>query len=741
MLIEQSSARVSGAALGSGRLFWHGSLGLWALLPGAILFFLSAWYHYTLYLPQPDRPHRLTLLDDVFALGVALLMVLVGLVLGRRILCHFELDDFSPLERGALAIGVGWGLLSLGVLALGLAHLLYLWALFAGMSLVLLIGWRDVWQVAAKLCKRELYRSFGKMRPGGFWEWSLGALALLEMLLVGVQALTLPYVPLGYDLYQYHWAVPELYLLHHQVYVFPGWAHADFPIQNDLLSVPALAVQEPVAALMIQMTFGLLSLALLAGVLYRYVGRQGALLGIALYLASPLLTGVLGIGYAESALAYYAVASLVIVLARLRQQLSDKPVPWRLLVLGGIFGGMGLATKYTQGAVIVGVGVLILGTGILKMVGRVHRQQYFWPVVREMALGVAAYAGGVFLPIAPWLIKDWVLLGNPIYPLLWGGPGWDAARSQMSAVTFGHFGPQGPLWLRLLSAFFSLFFDTSHVGEPFLMPPNYALLIVLLVPAFWPLARWNQQKSQAAEQSQIALRWAWPWLLVGGCGYVLWVLSQALVGRYAIAWMVLLIVPAALALLHAHRLLKRWPLLRGTLRGFVLFLLLLGPLWTLQYWVGNNPFSLLTGAQSLRQWEAQHIMEPDYWSMVDYVNSQLPRDAKVLLVGQAAGYFLQGRDYVDDSGDDWIPYLETEGHTQAGMLRLLQQDGFQYLIYGERTLQYIIHTYGNAYLGSFLPAFRQFLADSLNEVWSYKNFHIYKIPVGLSIRLIQPGED
>ncbi|HEU5200997.1 MAG TPA: hypothetical protein VFU32_15265 [Ktedonobacterales bacterium] len=703
----------------------------WLALAAALAFLtLAACYHYLIYLPQPDRPHRLTALDDLFALGVAALVALTGLVLGQWLLRPFRLAGFSSLERGALAIGVGWGLLSLGVLALGLTHLLYLWALLAMIGVIVLAGWRDVGHVLATLSKREWYRSLDQIKPKGFWEHALALLALVELVFVGLQALTLPYVPLGYDLYQYHWAVPELFLLHHQVYAFPGWAHADFPIQNDLLSLLALAVQEPVAALLIQMTFGLLCLVLLAGALYRCAGRSGAWLGIALYLGSPLLTSVLGNGYAESALAYYAVASLVVALAGLRQRSSTEgAASWRLLFLGGIFAGIGLATKYTQLQVIVGMGALIPGAGVLMLVRARREQQPLKPIGREMALGAAAYASGVMLPLVPWLMKDWALLGNPIYPFVWGGPGWNAARAQMGVVTFDHFGPPGPLWLRLLSAFFSLFFDGSHMGEPHLLPPNYTLLTVALVPIFW-LFTWRHQKSQTAGKPQRPSGHAAPWLLVGGCGYVLWVLSQALVGRYAIAWVALLIVPATAALLHVHQLLRRWPLVRGALQSVVLFLLLLqGPISTSQYLNGNNPLALLTGAQSLRQWEAQHLMEPDYWSMVDYVNAQLPRDAKVLLVGQAAGYFLQGRDYIADSGDDWIPYLETEGRTHAGMLKVLQQNGFRYLIYGEKTLQYIVDTYGNAYLGSFLPAFRQFLTDSLTEVWSYQDFHIYKIPL------------
>jgi hypothetical protein len=121
-------------------------------------------------------------------------------------------------------------------------------------------------------------------------------------------------------------------------------------------------------------------------------------------------------------------------------------------------------------------------------------------------------------------------------------------------------------------------------------------------------------------------------------------------------------------------------------------------------------------------------MEPAYWETITYINTHIPRDARILLLGRGAGYFLEGRDYVADSGDDWIPYLETEGRTPAGILALLRQAGFRFVVYEEHTLHFIIDTYGNHYIESFLPAFRQFLASSLHEIKTIGGFHIYAVP-------------
>ncbi len=110
-----------------------------SLIAALLLLVTATLYHYLIYLPQPDRPHRFTLLDDVFALGVVLLIGAAGLVLGRRVLTAFTLRGMTRLEQGALSLGLGWGVLSFAVLLLGLVHLLYTWTLLIGLSLVIVV--------------------------------------------------------------------------------------------------------------------------------------------------------------------------------------------------------------------------------------------------------------------------------------------------------------------------------------------------------------------------------------------------------------------------------------------------------------------------------------------------------------------------------------------------------------------------------------------------------------------------
>jgi hypothetical protein len=560
---------------------------------------------------------------------------------------------------------------------------------------------------------------------------------LLDLPLLLLQTFTLPYLARGYDLYQYHWAVPKLYLFHHAIYAIPGWAHANFPFQTEMLNLLAFAFSAPVTPLMLQALYGMLAVLLLAGVLFRHAGSLAAWLGAALCLSSPLFRDLLPTGYAEMAVTYYGVAAVVVVLAWVKQAQPTRGPGFWLLFLAGLFVGFGLGAKYWEVQIAAGIMLLLAVTALVEIVRAQKHGASPLQVIRYHLLGALAFGTAILLPLLPWLGKDWLLLGNPIYPFLWGGAGWDQARTQVGLVTLAHFGPQGPLWQRLGGAFFGLFFDAAHAGELPLIPPNYLLLAALLPGVLfllWCVLRWRKHAPTRL--------WQWAgseelrWLVIIAGAYLAWVLSHASVDRYALPWIVLLCVPAALTLQRLCQVVWQRPLLRSealllrtALPGFILLaVIVLGPLLSLQIWSFPDPLSLLTGKVSLQRWQALHIMDPSYWATIDYVNTHLPHTGKLLLLGRGTGYFITEQDYVADSDEDWIPYLESEGKTPGGILALLRQEGFTYVVYEENTLRFVVTNYENPYLGSFLPAFSQFLSSSLIELQTFANFHIYAIP-------------
>lgn len=713
----------------------RGFVGRLVFLGGALgLFILSAWYHFLIYAPQPNHSHRFTILDDFFALGLMGIVALAGLAMGRRVMRLFPPAGFSRLEWNTLALGLGWGIGSLSILAIGLAHLLYPWALALLVGLALALCWRETWHILTFLTWQRLIAAVRRCIPRGRLEVALAVLLAPELFLLGLQSLALPYVPYGSDAYLYHWVVPQLYLLHHAIIIWPGWAAADVPLNSEMFSTLALAFRSEVAAIWLQAVFGIAIILLLAGYLHRMFGRKAVWLGVTLCCANPLFASLLFSSQPELAASYYGIASLLVALAWLKQtQSPETRGRLRLLALAGLFAGFGLGVKYTEGQILIGILLLLFSAALARLLANRKYVPTRWQDARRACTGILLYGAACLFALSPWLLRDWALLGNPIYPFLWGGPGWNAARLTSWRLSTAHIGIQGTVWRQMALGLFDLFLNTQRNGDQFYAPPNYVLLLALLAPIVL-LIGWRFSRSGRQSQRALALQHAMPWLVVAGSAYIAWILSQAKVTYYAFLWLLLLTPPAVLVLEHIWQSAGRW--LSGRLITrvmqfslpalFALVVLVQGPLYSVSLFVQRSPLPLLAGQQSLHEWETTHLMDADYWTMVDYINVQVPPSAKILVIGH--GYFLDGYDYVDDAFLDWVPYLETQGKTPEGMLRLLRQQGFAYLIYDGGLLQSIVKNLHNAYLGSFLPAFQQFMARWLHRLGAFGAYQVYQIP-------------
>ena len=80
-----------------------------------------------------------------------------------------------------------------------------------------------------------------------------------------------------------------------------------------------------------------------------------------------------------------------------------------LIICAGLFAGWAVGIKYTGGLSVILVGLLI-ASRLLK-------------VDRHDAMkGFCLYAGSALLVFAPWMIKNTLYLGNPVFPFfyLWG---------------------------------------------------------------------------------------------------------------------------------------------------------------------------------------------------------------------------------------------------------------------------------------------------------------------------------
>jgi hypothetical protein len=335
----------------------------------------------------------------VLELGVAALIGIAGLALGGRVLRWVGADGLSGGDRVVLGTGLGLGGLGLVAFTLGLCGLLSRW-----MFLVLLVGIvvgfrRDVLEAL------RLRQAVWRQRP----HWAVGVFVGCTLILALLAALT---PPTDWDGLFYHLTWPAWALDAGRIGPPPVLVpHFSFPGLMESLFLMAMALLDDVAAKLVHWVFAFL----LGGLVYRLTKRHiNAELGwaavVALY-ATPMVGVLAGWAYNDLALAFFQLAALYGVLTARSQ--SDR----RWLVLAGVFAGLAMGLKYTSVVCPVILVLLIARDGV--------QQRRSW---RDSLGRVVLFAGVALLVASPWYVRNWIFVGNPVYPFaysVFGGAGWN----------------------------------------------------------------------------------------------------------------------------------------------------------------------------------------------------------------------------------------------------------------------------------------------------------------------------
>jgi hypothetical protein len=150
-------------------------------------------------------------------------------------------------------------------------------------------------------------------------------------------------------------------------------------------------------------TFFIMTLALTPGLIRRTPpGREW--LAAAILVAIPSATLLAGWAYVEWIAAFGALASYTLI------RVSDSEKVDRALILAAFFAALALNSKYTAIWLVVGLGLVVW------LRGRSLRR---W----------AAFMLGTATFVAPFLLTNWLLTDNPVYPFVFDGIFWDSHRA------------------------------------------------------------------------------------------------------------------------------------------------------------------------------------------------------------------------------------------------------------------------------------------------------------------------
>ncbi|MHC4884612.1 MAG: hypothetical protein ACYTGH_05955 [Planctomycetota bacterium] len=590
--------------------------------------------------------------------GTAGLILLAALCVGVRLRGWILPALVSPPWRLLYGVGLGLGSLSLLTLLIGRAGML---KQPVCISLLLVL-------VAVNL--RVLIaegRALAGWRRGRAWSLGRGDLVLVGCLCLGL-LLSLPAAflpPLDYDVTEYHAQLPREYVRDGVIDYRPNNAFSAMPQNMEMLTTLAMGVQGgregwPAAKLIHWALLPLILAAAMAGA-YRMAGRRAALLTGLLLLAMPIVSFRAATLYVELGLCFYGLLALSLLHPH---EPSVAGSPRSVLVIGLLLG-FAAGTKYPA--------LLFMATPIGLLLLLPGREGGWGVGVRRVGWLVLGWA----IAFGPWLLRNWIEIGNPLAPIWnewFGVEGWSAVLEERFRLAHrpSDFTGKG-LWeaVQLL---------TLNSRE--LLPAGWMLLGA--VPVFL-LAHRGQGRREMVTT-----------LFVAGAGVILWFLFTHRLERFILFSFLLMAQAGAVACARPGLRPVRW-LAGGAAIVLNLLVWLVVMLGLYFPFAESHALSVAMGREP-----AATLQDRDAASRMGRQLATLPAGSRVLLFGSATPFHMP--DAVEYGVVFSVHPLErwlAESGSAELLAKRLRQEGITHLVLNWSELARLHATYHRAY--AFTP--------------------------------------
>lgn len=581
------------------------------------------------------------LVDLGFSLCLVFLVCILVVGMGTWILEKFHSSDISRFERLLFAFGTGSGVLAylvFGLLAGG-------WMDRPVVILLIALG-LYFWGVQGLESLANGARTGIRVISGHFQSGLIekiliiaGALILLITFLDSLAPVT------DYDGLMYHLPGPRTFLQEGGIRLLPEMWQANGPFTGEMLFTIGLVFDNEVTARLIHFLFACFWLCGIYALGKRFVSQEAGFLAVALIFGIPMIFFWAKQAYIEFVWCFYELLGFYAFL--LWKQF--RSLKW--LVLTGVFLGFALGTKYLAvwSAMLIGLFILIS-----------LRHQGWKNAIKSLAI----YGGTVFLVGSVWYVKNLILSGNPVYPLLFGGPGWDGERVQYLQNYLYSFGNPHTLsgWIRIIP---DLFLQYDLFGTFALEFPGLLFPMVLLY-VFLP-----------------KLRYVSILLIYAGFYYLIWTLGSQQVRFLMPVFPQLGLVTAYVLIALSQKLTS--PVLRKILApsvvlGFVIVTLVIQFQVSMAYAGYDAALGKLSKEAYLRSL-------PGNYPAIDYIENNLPADARVLMVGDGRGYYCDQRCLPDADQSQWVR-LVNRAENPADATTLLREQGVTHLLYSVQDAEF-----------------------------------------------------
>ena len=634
---------------------------------GISLFLAGIVAHF--YLNKPEDAHGiLAVLDHFYDLGVALLLAALAISTGDTICGRLRMRFANFGEAIGISLFVGTGIIGLMMLLFGLAGL---WRPLpvALMMLVLIILTRQSWPRLFRLIaesKQQLSRSR---------EAKVAAMIyLLFIAFLVMRAATPPNAP---DEIIYHLSVTNDFVKHGGVFPLFDNSLGNFPFLIHMVYAIGKLAGSEIAARIFSLFLAVGTSLGIFGFCARYLTSRIGAVAMFAFFAAGMVVEVSVTSRVDVSLA----GMLFMCTYAMVNYLDGRERGW--FWISALLAGFSLGIKHTAVIWLALVGVMYL---VQRLASNRDR------VMAVLGSGVA-YALLAFAIASPWYLKNYVWFHNPVYPLLTGEVAdfgtqgvryFDANDERRLDTHFNTVRTEMPEVVKAQEAELTNFINARTERHPlrwweyFFTPrkylmaepyhyPNYLFLVIPLL-VFVKRPRWIV------------------WLLILSLGFISFVTLTSWIARYLLpAYPTLTIVAAYTLVALSEKLKLHLPLLEklplyavAAGLGFVIA----GGVKSMRAF---NLLSYLEGKKSYHETLAQFT----YYRPIEFINTQLPPDARILVIGVQLTYGIE-RDYLGDESwfaTKWRRLLARNGSLQE-VNDDLKRQGFTHVLYSDELFKF-----------------------------------------------------
>jgi hypothetical protein len=574
---------------------------------------------------------------------------LISIGVGKLALAWANMKNSDSGETIIFSAAVGFALIGYSIFIVGICQMLYsivIYFLTAIYATLALAGWFIGKKRQIDPPRLQKIEHFENMTSNGRLLLAVNRFCLITLGICMLLCVILVLTPeIGKDALIYRIGVPKLFLEHHGIYFIPGNIFASYPFFNEMLYTWGLSLGGGILPKGTHFAIAVFILFTMWKFGRRYVQKNNfELLPLLIFFTIPSVFQNAHVAYCDLTLAFY---TFVAIYAYLNWYNTQENL-W--IILCGVFSGIAMSTKYA--------GLYLPISGCFGVLWGCRQKK----ISNSKAVRLLfQYVLFTLITGAPFYLKNWIMTGNPLYPLfyeIFAGRGWSAEQAGYYDTFIRNLGMGRDLVDYLLLPWNLSFY--AKINNPIfdgLIGPVFILVLPFAI---------------GMRKVAIEMKIVWVYCILAFCFWA----SSAQQIRYLIPLFPFLAIMVSLTISYYRNNKKIFTLLSI----FIIVGLVFNGYHILRDFKRIRPLGVFTGHENKDAFLTRII--PSY-EIIRHVNTQLPEKSYVFTIYMKNLTYLFDRPFYSDSMFEsyTIETILNNSKTPEDVRLALKKKGFTHILY------------------------------------------------------------